>query len=95
MSENRSTLGPRIQPKREFGASKRKEMKGKRLSFPFISFSETGLFKGLRVIKIEKTGSLSTRALGCVDRTQFLLLLRMTPAAELDSINLPIACYSD
>jgi hypothetical protein len=29
-------------------------MKGQVLSFPFISFSESGLFKGLRGIQIKK-----------------------------------------
>jgi hypothetical protein len=29
-------------------------MKGKVLSFPFISFSESGLFNGLRPIQIKK-----------------------------------------
>jgi hypothetical protein len=36
-------------------------MKAKLLTFPFISFSESGLFKGLRAIQIKKSGSLSTR----------------------------------
>jgi hypothetical protein len=79
--------GLRIQPKREFGGRKRKEMKRKRLSFPFISFSESALFKGLRAIKIKKSGSLSIRVSGCGERAQLLLLLRTTQSAELDSIN--------
>jgi hypothetical protein len=34
-------------------------MKEKKLSFPFISFSESGLFSGLRPIQIKKSFSLS------------------------------------
>jgi hypothetical protein len=40
-------------------------MKGKSLSFPFISFSESGLFNELRTIQIKKSASGSTRVSGC------------------------------
>src|ERR1700679_3550694 len=53
------------QPKGEFGEKKSKPMKAKLLSFPFISFSESGLFKGLGRIQIKKSGPLSTRLSGC------------------------------
>jgi hypothetical protein len=35
--------------------NKRKEMKANFLSFPFICFSESGLFNGLQPIQIKKT----------------------------------------
>src|SRR5579872_3500913 len=54
-------LARRVQPGREFGGSKRKQMTHKRqqicfLLFPFISFyfPESGLFNGLRAIEIRK-----------------------------------------
>jgi hypothetical protein len=40
-------------------------MKANLLSFPFISFSESGLFKGLRRIQIKKSASGLTRVSGC------------------------------
>jgi hypothetical protein len=42
-------------------ARKSKQMKEKLLSFAFIFFSESGLFKGLRAEKILKAGAVSTR----------------------------------
>jgi hypothetical protein len=41
-------------------------MKGKKLSFPFISFSESRLFNWLRA-KIKKFGHLLTRVPGCAE----------------------------
>jgi hypothetical protein len=49
-----------VQPGGELGERKSKEMKEKWLSFPFIYFSETGLFKGLRPKKMKKF-AVSTR----------------------------------
>jgi hypothetical protein len=43
----------RLQPEGELEESKRKQMKAKLLSFAFMSFSESGLFKGLRAKKIK------------------------------------------
>ena len=43
-------------------------MKAKLLSFVFICFSESGLFKGLRAKKIKKFGRRSTRLPGCARR---------------------------
>jgi hypothetical protein len=40
-----------VQPKGELSGSKRKQMKAILLSFVFIHFSESGLFKGLRAKK--------------------------------------------
>jgi hypothetical protein len=64
-----------MQPRREVSASKSKEMKANLLSFPFISLSESGLFKGLQGIQIKKFASGSTRVPGCAEiasRTRFL-----------------------
>jgi hypothetical protein len=44
-------MGRAAQPEGEFEGRKRKQMKGKLLSFVFIYFSESGLFKGLRAKK--------------------------------------------
>jgi hypothetical protein len=41
----------RLQPKGELDESKRKQMKAKLLSFAFMGFFESGLFKGLRTKK--------------------------------------------
>jgi hypothetical protein len=60
--------GPPIQPEGELDGSKSKEMKAmktKLLSFAFINFSESGLFKGLRRKKIKKSGAIPTRLSGC------------------------------
>jgi hypothetical protein len=46
--------GSSLQPQGELEERKSKEMKAKLLSFPFISFSESRLFKGLRRKKIKK-----------------------------------------
>jgi hypothetical protein len=40
-------------------------MQEKKLAFSFFSFAESGLFKGLRRIQIEKSFSPPTRVLGC------------------------------
>jgi hypothetical protein len=51
-------------------------MKENLLSFPFISFCESGLFKGLQGIQIKKFTSGSTRVPGCAkiaSRTRFLV----------------------
>ena len=40
-------------------------MKAILLSFAFIYFSESGLFKGLRLIQIKKFVSMGIRAAGC------------------------------
>jgi hypothetical protein len=40
-------------------------MKAKWLSFVFICFSESGLFKGLRAKKIKKSRRFLTRVTGC------------------------------
>jgi hypothetical protein len=40
-----------LQPEGEMEESKRKQMKAKLLSFALMSFSESGLFKGLRTKK--------------------------------------------
>jgi hypothetical protein len=40
-------------------------MKAKTLSFPFISFSESGLFNGLQAIQIKKSPRAQTRVQGC------------------------------
>src|ERR1700685_137014 len=40
-------------------------MEAKSLSFAFIYFSESGLFKGLRRIQIKKFPSASARVAGC------------------------------
>jgi hypothetical protein len=44
----------RLRPKGDLEESKRKQMKAKLLSFVFMSFSESGLFKGLRMKKVNK-----------------------------------------
>jgi hypothetical protein len=62
-------------------------MKAKGLSFSFISFFESGLFKELRAKKIKKSGSLSTRVSGCGERAQLSFSGQVTPSAELDSAN--------
>jgi ABC-type taurine transport system substrate-binding protein len=46
-----------MQPKRELTARKYKEIRGKTLAFPFISFSESGLFNGLQRIQIKKSAA--------------------------------------
>jgi hypothetical protein len=40
-------------------------MKGRKLSFPFSNFSESGLFKGLQAIQIKKSPRAQTRVQGC------------------------------
>jgi hypothetical protein len=40
-------------------------MQEKKLAFPFFSFAESGLFKGLRRIQIEKSFLPPTRVPGC------------------------------
>jgi hypothetical protein len=52
-------------------------MKGKRLSFIFISFSESGLFNGLRAKKIKNFGHLLTRVPGCAEMPHQPLLTRV------------------
>jgi hypothetical protein len=54
-----------MQPAREWAARQSKEIKGKTLAFPFISFSESGLFKGLQQIQIKKSAADSARVSGC------------------------------
>jgi hypothetical protein len=49
----RPPLGSKIQLKREFIASKSKQMKGKESKFPFIYFCESRLFNGLHSKKIK------------------------------------------
>src|ERR1700677_3586483 len=66
---------PPIQPGREFGENKSKEMKAKLLSFVFICFSESGLFKGLRAKKVKKFGPRLTRLPGCAQPSQSPLFL--------------------
>jgi hypothetical protein len=58
--------GPGIQPEREFRVSKRKWIQAKSLSFAFIYFSESGLFKGLQPIQMKKSAVVPTRLPGCV-----------------------------
>jgi hypothetical protein len=50
---------PVVRPDGQAKASKRKQMKAKFLSFIFIYFFESGLFKGLRPIQAKKSGALS------------------------------------
>jgi hypothetical protein len=54
-----------MQLKRELSANKCKEMQVKSLAFPFIPFSELGLFNGLQAIQIKKSASAPTRVPGC------------------------------
>jgi hypothetical protein len=61
-------------------------MKAKRLSFPFIFFSESGLFKGLWAKKIKKSGS-SQLASQVVENARNSSVSSRTPSAELDSAN--------
>jgi hypothetical protein len=64
-----------------------KEIKGKRLSFPFIYFSESGLFNGLQPIQIKKLlvlfrlrDVLSAR----LAQTSFPILFRPPPPLKSD-----------
>jgi hypothetical protein len=77
-----------MQPRRERGERKRKEKKGNErkkafllLSFVFIYFSESGLFKGLWAKKIKKIPVLPTRGSGC-GRERFQTI-RSLPLARL------------
>jgi hypothetical protein len=78
---------PLVQPGREFGESKSKEMKAKLLSFPFISFSESGLFKGLRPIQIKKSG-LASQVVRKMSQTQFSILFPLRAPGCTGSIRL-------
>jgi hypothetical protein len=68
-----------MQPQREVSANKSKKMKGNESKFPFISFSESGLFKGLQRIQIKKFASGLTRVSGCAQIAPPLL---SSPAAS-------------
>jgi hypothetical protein len=50
-----------MQPRGELGERQSKVMKGKWLSFSFINFCGSGLFKGLWREKIKNSGAFSTR----------------------------------
>src|SRR5216684_1063953 len=58
------------QPEGELLERKGKEMKAEMLSFVFNSFFESGLFRGLRPIQIEKLRRLSTRLSGCAAKVR-------------------------
>ena len=63
-----SSRRPRMQPESEFTQRKSKRMKGKSLSFPFISFHKLfGIrtFQRLRPKKLKKISRAPTRAPGC------------------------------
>jgi len=47
-----------MQPERDFGARKSKEIQAKRFAFPWISLAESGLFNGLQRKKIKKFSPL-------------------------------------
>jgi hypothetical protein len=67
---DRSCRGRRgIQPAREFRSNKRKKMKEKYLSFPFICFHKffgIGTFHSLQAIQRKKIFPFFARVLGCV-----------------------------
>ena len=75
------------QPRSEFGERKSKEMKAKLLSFPFIFFSESGLFKGLRPIQIKKSG-LASQVVRKMSQTQFSILFPLRAPGCTGSIRL-------
>jgi hypothetical protein len=58
-------------------------MKGKVLSFPFIYFSESGLFNGLQAIQMKKFLPFSTRVVGCSQKVSTHLATAVPPRFAL------------
>ncbi|MGC2786605.1 MAG: hypothetical protein WA397_22785 [Roseiarcus sp.] len=67
-----------MQPQGELEERKSKEMKAKLLSFPFVFFSESGIFKGLRREKMKKSGAVQLAS----------QVARQAPRTDIDPVAL-------